>query len=158
ATAAGVTVEAHADAWQWVPKDLDAKVTPLLVTLENKSDRPILVRYNRFHLTTGAGRQYSAMPPYDINGTVSETYTVRNAHYPYAAFAIAPYLSRWYPAMRRYSGAFLYDPIYYDPYLTRFREIQLPTADMVQRSLPEGVLEPGGRLTGFVYFERVDKK
>ena len=37
-----------------------------------------------------------------------------------------------------------------------FRRFQLPTGAMVQKALPEGVLEPGGRVTGFLYFEDID--
>ena len=37
-----------------------------------------------------------------------------------------------------------------------FRRFQLPTGDMVQKALPEGVLEAGGRVTGFLYFEDID--
>jgi hypothetical protein len=157
ATVAGVRTEARAEAWKWDPKDLGTKVTPILVELENNGSRPMLVRYNRFHLTSDAGQQFAAMPPYDIRGTIQETYTIRNPYYPYSGFAIAPYLVRWYPRFRAYNGAFAFDPSYYDPYMTRFRQVRLPTAEMVQRALPEGVLEPGGRVTGFVYFERLPK-
>jgi hypothetical protein len=33
--------------------------------------------------------------------------------------------------------------------------MKLPTADMIHKALPEGVLEPGGKVTGFLYFEDV---
>src|SRR5262245_59013483 len=157
ATVAGVTVSARAEVWKFDPNDLEAKVTPMLVEIDNASDRPLLIRYKDFRLATNAGDQYSAMPPYDIGGTLTETYTVRNPYYPYSGFAVAPYLWRWYPGFPRYGGAFGYDPLYYDPYITQFREVELPTAEMVQRALPEGVLDPGGRVTGFVYFQKVGK-
>jgi hypothetical protein len=35
------------------------------------------------------------------------------------------------------------------------RGLELPTSDMLQRALPEGVLAPGGRISGFVYFDHV---
>jgi hypothetical protein len=35
-------------------------------------------------------------------------------------------------------------------------EIELPTADMISMALPEGVLDPAGRITGFLYFEDVE--
>src|SRR5262245_14708931 len=116
AIVAGVSVSAHTDAWKWDPNDLESKVTPILVEIENSSDRPMLVRYKAFRLAGTNGREYSAMPPYDISGKLTESYTVRNP-YPYSGFAVAPYLGRWYPMMHRYNGAFLYDPLYYDPYI-----------------------------------------
>lgn len=33
--------------------------------------------------------------------------------------------------------------------------VDLPSVDMLQKALPEGVLDPGGRITGFVYFEEL---
>src|SRR5262249_4180132 len=114
---------------------------------------PVLIRYNRITLTDADGHRFNVMPPYDIDATLVESYTVTNPYYGFNRFAIAPYLSRWYPRFNRYDGAFAYDPAYYTPYVTQYRNIQLPTADMVQRALPEGVLSPGGKAGGFVYFQ-----
>jgi hypothetical protein len=156
-TAAGVRVEARAGAWQWEPRDLQGRLEPLLVHIENTSTTPILLRYNRISLAGSTGQRYAAMPPYDVNGTLTAAYTVRNPYYPFTGFTVAPYLRSYYPLMTPFDGPFAYDPLYYDPYLTAYRRIQLPTADMVQRALPEGVLEPGGKVSGFVYFEHVDE-
>ncbi len=157
ATAAGVRVVARAHAWQWGPADLDSKVTPFLVQLQNNGTSSISVRYNRISLTDADGHRFEVMPPYDIDATLTERFTVTNPYYGYDRFLIAPYLSRWYPRLVRYQGAFAYDPAYYSPYMTAYRAIQLPTADMVQRALPEGVLSPGGKVEGFVYFQHLHK-
>lgn len=45
---------------------------------------------------------------------------------------------------------------YYNTYYARWRK-PLPTQEMVARALPEGVLQPGGKASGFLYFERVDE-
>jgi hypothetical protein len=37
-----------------------------------------------------------------------------------------------------------------------FQRVSLPTGDMVQTVLPEGVPQSGGRVTGFLYFENAD--
>jgi hypothetical protein len=153
ATAAGVQVTARSKAWHWNPVDLDSKVTPLLIEMHNNSDRSVLVRYNHVSLTDDAGNHFSVMPPYDIDGTVNEAFTVQNPYYGFNRFSVAPYLSRWYPRFSRWNGAFAYDPAYYRPYVTRYAEIALPTAEMVHRALPEGVMSPGGNAEGFVYFE-----
>jgi hypothetical protein len=70
-------------------------------------------------------------------------------------FYVAPYGSTLYPTMPTYAGEFPYDPIYYNTYYPRYRHVELPTPDMLARSLPEGVLEPGGRMAGYLYFEPV---
>ena len=155
ATVAGVRVEARVNAWKWGPATLEQSVTPVLVQIDNNSTRPLLIRYTSLQLIGNAQRRLSAMPPYDINGTLQQSYTVRNPFYGIAGFDVAPYLWRYYPFLTRFDGAFPYDSYYYDPYITRFRQVQLPTPEMIQRALPEGVLRPGGRLTGFVYFEPV---
>ena len=153
ATVAGVQVVARSKAWHWDPADLDAKVTPILVEFQNNGDRPVIVRYNHISLMDDAGNRFNVMPPYDIDGTLSEAFTVSNPYYGFNRFAVAPYLSRWYPRFSRYDGAFAYDPAYYRPYYTRYLNVALPTPEMVHRALPEGVISPGGRAAGFVYFE-----
>src|SRR4029077_16065662 len=116
-----------------------------------------LIRYNRIALTDSLGHRFAAMPPYDTDGKVTESYTVQNPAYGFNGFSVAPYLSRWYPRFSRFGGTFAYDPAYYTPYVTRYRQIDLPTVDMVQRALPQGVLGAGGRASGFVYFEPLDR-
>lgn len=153
ATVAGVQVTARTKAWHWDPTDLDTKVTPMLIELQNNSARSVVVRYNHISLADDAGNRFNVMPPYDIDGTLSEAYTIRSPYYGFNRFAVAPYLSRWYPRFDRYDGAFAYDPGYYRPYVTRYAQVALPTADMVQRALPEGVISTGGHAEGFVYFE-----
>lgn len=157
ATAAGLRVAAHAGAWQWGPSDLETKVTPILLELQNNGPSAVVVRYNRITLSDALGHRFAAMPPYDIDGTVAEAYRIQNPVYGFDRFELAPYLARWYPRYALYDGAFAYDRAYYSPYLTEYRRINLPTVDMVQRALPEGVLAPGGRVSGFVYFQPLDR-
>jgi hypothetical protein len=156
-TVDGVRITARAQAWQWDPTDLNTKVTPLLLQLENNGTHPLLVRYNGIALVDSMGHRFNVMPPYDIDGTVAETYRVSNPYYGFNRFYVAPYLTRWYPRFSPYGGAFAFNSAYYSPYLTQYRSVQLPTVDMVQRALPEGVLQPGGTAMGFVYFERLDR-
>ena len=47
------------------------------------------------------------------------------------------------------------NPLYWERFVPVMRTVDLPTFDMLRKALPEGVLEPGGRLSGFVYFEDV---
>lgn len=156
-TVDGVKVVASAEAWQWDPADLKTKATPILIEVQNDGTHPVLIRYNQITLTDAEGHRFNAMPPYDVNGTISEAYTIQNPYYGFNRFTVAPYLSRWYPRFSRFDGAFAYDASYYSPYITRYQSVRLPTVEMVQRALPEGVLEPGGRAMGFVYFEPMDK-
>ena len=150
--AEGVSMEIRSDAWAGFPRRL-TEVTPILVTIENAGTQPLRIRYSDFTLVAASGKRYAAIPPFHIDET--EVEPIRPADF--AGFYVAPYHSRYFPRLRPYSGYFPFDPFYYDTYYPRFVRIPLPTGDMVQKALPEGVLEPGGRITGFLYFENVDK-
>lgn len=151
----GVRVAVRADAWDARPEQLSQELTPLLVTITNRGEVPLRVRYNMFQLTARDGERFEVMPPYSINQTVTQAQTVTRPAYPTSNFYVAPYLSNYYPGYGVYSGPFGYDPVYYDPYVTVWNQIRLPTDDMVQRALPEGVVMPGGEVQGFLYFEDV---
>lgn len=159
ATAVGVIVTVKADAWTGVPAEL-TEVIPLLVTIENNSRVPIRLRYAEFALA-GNGKRSPALPPLEITGTETEpvgTAGLLDGPYPFplTGFYIAPHFSRFYPGLTVFAGPFAYDPLFYSTYFPVFQRLRLPTGDMVQKALPEGVLEAGGKVTGFLYFEDID--
>jgi hypothetical protein len=155
AESAGVRVAAAASAWRGYPLDLDDVVLPMLVVVENGGSRRLRIRYDDFWLAGADGRRFAAIPPYEVTGTVSEP--IPAAYYP------RPFLAGYYPGWG-FGGPFLYDRLYYDPYwpfyghYPAFAYVRLPTNDMIQRALPEGVVEPKGKISGFLYFERVPRK
>jgi hypothetical protein len=150
----GVKVSVAADRWTARPATL-TEVIPLEVTIENNSKAPLRVRYDAFGLRTPAGQWLPALPPFEIEGAENVPVDTR---YPFAAdgFHVAPHLWRRYPYFSRFDGPFYYDPLYYSSFYPAFRRVMLPTADMVHMALPEGVLNQGGRITGFLYFESAD--
>ena len=159
----GVEVVAQTASW---PGDAPVKneITPVQVTMENGSGNPVRLRYSEFALVGPDGERYSALPPFEVGGSVEEPVVVEDAYGPiadpafaYDGFTVAPYYGSVYTGLDPYAGTFAYDPYYYDTYGTSFAdiEIDLPTDEMLQRALPEGVLESGGRVEGFVYFEKV---
>jgi len=156
AIAAGVRVAAHAQAWHFDPPDLETKATPILLEFTNNGDRQILVRYDHIRLTDAAGHQLDVIPPYNVEGTVSVPVTVQQPYY-FGRYTYAPYLYRFSPTYVRYNGGFAYDPQYYQPYVTIYTDVALPTPEMLQRALPEGVIPPGGTAGGFVYFKKLHR-
>lgn len=151
ATEAGVTVEARVGAWQARPVDLELLVTPVLVTVDNQSGRPLRVRYEHFELVAG-GRTYVARSPFAVRGWVSEPlaalprpwlgFRVVGVHGGRAILLADPFL----------------DPFWWDPFPGwRYGRVGLPTGDMVALALPERTVEPGARVTGFVYFDRLTR-
>lgn len=157
ASADNVTVVARAGAWRGSPADLEFEVTPLLVTIDNRSARPLRVRYEQFRLAAPDGASFAALAPYDIDGHVTERVDTFAYASPYAAYP--PY----------FAWPYVPDPFWRaDPFWRlapfgwstwpQYRTIQLPTGDMVGQALPESVVEPQARTTGFVYFQRATRR
>lgn len=158
----GVHVQLETTAWS----DRDAirrYTTPLKVTIENQSEHPVTLRYQDFSLVSEAGEVYSALPPFEIHGEIRERAGTLIGHprftspaFAHHRFLVSPYYAPFYPALRPVPGYFYYDPFYYDRYYTLWREVDLPTEEMLERALPEGVIQAGGRVTGTLYFEPVE--
>jgi hypothetical protein len=76
-------------------------------------------------------------------------------------FYVAPFYSYYYPGWPLWYGGvypFGYDygwDVPYYPSEEYALRPSLPSQDMLSVSLPEGVLEPGGTVDGFLYFQRV---
>lgn len=161
-SAKGVRIRVQSDTW---PGDLPVRrtITPIQVTIENDSDRPLRLRYDQFALVSSeGGTRYSAIPPYNVEGEITEPVVARDytpvsdPYFTYTGFTVAPYYANLYPTLDPYADPFYHDPLYYDAYDTYWAEIGLPTEDMLRRALPEGVIAPGGEVQGFLYFEEVD--
>ena len=148
----GIRIAAFVDAWSARPEDLNEEVTPIRVRITNRGDDSISLRYRDFQLTS-QGRTFAAIPPYDVEGEIVKA--IPTFGYPYRGFEVAPYLSPYYHDLTPFAGPFPYDAPYYGRYYPAALEIELPTQAMLELALPEGVLQPGGDVTGFLYFENV---
>ena len=126
AEAAGVQVEVRSRAWSSDPVTLETEITPLYVEITNNSDHAMLVRYESITLSQG-GLVYPALPPYDIDESVIDDTYPDYSYYGY-------YWGGW----------------------SAYRTVELPTKDMRQLALPEGVLKPGEKITGFLFFDDLD--
>jgi hypothetical protein len=156
AAAEGLRLVARAEAWQGMPPSLDDAVTPMLVTIANHGDHPVRIAYERLRLIGANGRAYRALAPQSVEGSV--TVTLEELGYPSLAFEAVPepHISRHIlGAPPGYGTIFWAHPAYRRALDPRWREVRLPTPDMLRKALPAGVLEPGGRVAGFVYFEHL---
>lgn len=143
------------DAWKGTPADLEDALTPIQANIQNTSDKPLRVRYNEFELVTASGFRSHAIPPLRIEGSITRTSLA--PAYPWHGFYLAPYYRPFYrPSLGYWDGPFFYDPFYYGSYYTIWRE-PLPSEDMLEKAMPEGVLQAGGRLRGFLYFQKIPK-
>jgi hypothetical protein len=149
----GVRLSAAGDRWVGEPRDLAREVTPILVRVENNGARRLAVRYESFEFRHIDGEKFEAIPPFNIDATMIEP--VEATPYPVSGFYVAPYLRRYYRQFAVFWDPFAVDRVWYSSRFTVWREVELPTPDMVRLALPEGVLEPGGVVMGFVYFEHI---
>jgi len=164
----GVTVTAEASGWPG-RIDIENVVTPMKVTVVNDSDRALRVRYSDFGLVSASGKRYAALPPYGVKGSVRESFALdaREAigagAFDARLFHVAPHYARIYPALSPYHlHPLALDPYYYRHYYPYWRslraDVEMPTREMLRYVLPEGVLESGGKLEGYLYFQKVDRE
>ena len=147
----GVTVTADGSVWDGSPKNLVTEVTPVWVTLQNGTGRPFRVQYDEFTLRGTSGASYIALAPYALRASRSNpVFEVPNGGY-FDKFRVAAYLAPFYPWLPVWDGPLPYGPSIHS---VAWRA-SLPTDSMLDRALPEGVLENGGTASGYLYFQKV---
>jgi hypothetical protein len=156
-----VEITVEADAWPG-KEVIKQKVTPLKVSIKNQSGKRLLVRYSDFALTSPSGKRYAALPPYHVTSRVQKPELAENypaiaaPSFEHDSFMVAPYCDTIYPNLPMYGDPYYCDPYYYNRYHTYLKNVQLPTPEMLNQALPDGVIDSGGSVSGFVYFQRVD--
>lgn len=140
-----VRVTARADTWPGETA-VTSMLTPVEVTIENDGNRPVALRHDNFLLSSSLGVIYPALTP--IVSLQRDVDTLRNRSFEQSKFRVDP----------RYAAAYGISPAaepFYDepdePSIDDYGE-GLPTPEMLQQGIPEGVLLPGGRVRGFLYF------
>lgn len=169
----GVRVTLNTAAWSGEPRDLALTMSPILISLENHSGRNLRIAYRDFAIVGANGFRYAALtllPGQAPSGAAepgalpdfrfvdyhpARPVTPRPLPPPrfhHHRFFVAPPYRHWYPNVFVWPHVFVYDGSAYD----RSRwPVQLPTNDMLAEGLPEGVLEQGGSLSGFLFFQGV---
>ncbi|MCK5438803.1 MAG: hypothetical protein KAI97_02610, partial [Gemmatimonadetes bacterium] len=155
----GVEILTNTDAWSGDPRQFN-RVLPILVTITNDGDVPLRVRHSDFSLVTSTGERVTATSPFDLDIVEVEAYDT--PIYPYAALSHGGHSSYGVSSFSRFGhygrfghfrgfggSGYPFGGLYYSP----FRRIELPTTDMVAKSLPERILEPGERTSGFLFFK-----
>lgn len=157
--AAGVRVTARADAWTGEGR-VPRYVTPVLITVANGGALPLRIQYRQFALLGPEGSRFAALPPFQVPGGLHVPLGVLTAG-PAAlpgfvadGFEIAGFYAALYPDLP-VADSIGFEPLYYN-YYAYWYDTWLPNAGMLVRALPEGVLNPGGRVRGYLYFEKVN--
>jgi hypothetical protein len=149
ASDAGVQMTLRARAWHGHPANLRDAVIPVEITLENHGTHPIKVQHSLLLLRAPA-LDYKPLEPQAL---VQKTVIVRGD--PLAV--PQPGRDEW----KRTGGASgslatigtgqSASTNYARDYASW--TVDLPTRDMIDHALPEGVLAPGERISGFLYYE-----
>lgn len=178
--AEGVRLVADGDAWRGTPSDLESIVTPVRVRIENQSGRPLRIAYEAFTLLGSSRFEYAALSPFELSGegtaavggsgqtgNVSLSLGVGvGSRWGFGPWRQGGYGSGWYGPhgpgwYDPWYGPGFYDPFWGGPYSSwywRPPPEPLPTRDMLRKALPEGTLDTGGTLTGFLYFQNVGER
>jgi hypothetical protein len=122
------------------------------IWIHNRSQRTLQIRLQSFVLTAADGSQYAALPLFPARNIARQAVMVETPAFEHANFELAPYLVDAYPRLSQYCGNFTYDPLYYARYYDPDLALRLTTEEL-REVLPEGVLRPGGRLVGTLYFQ-----
>ena len=154
----GVRVSASGDGWKGRPSDLPKHLTPVKVRISNQSGRPVRILYEAFELAGAKGRVYRPLPVVPLDhADDGQPEVVLQPMYGSADFFVGPQFRDVYPSLPAWSRPLPRDRDLYDRQYDRWKK-GLPTEDMQRMALPEGVLENGGRVSGFIFFEDATRK
>jgi hypothetical protein len=148
-TAEQVELSVRPSAWRGSPWELTDYITPFLVTLSNGAAAPLRYDYIDFRLFDDSRFQYTALPPAEVERILRW----RSGGEERLAAVGAP------PVIRRRVVSDPYWDRWWGPYGLHWWPWYYPggpiTGDVYARALPMGMLQPGARLEGFVYFPRL---
>lgn len=137
------------------PAYMRQHVTPLRVEIENGGAAPLRLAYEDLVLIDEAGAVYSVLPLFELDGDAAAggQGRVDQPGFQGTQFSVAGPYASVYPSLSAFDGPFHIDGQYNGYYHAYWASIPLPTQEMLNLGLPEGVLGPGGKLSGLLYFE-----
>ncbi|WP_426755669.1 hypothetical protein [Myxococcus sp. Y35] len=155
----GIVLVADGTAWKGTPRNLERSLTPVFVQVENRGSRPLRIEYSAFSLVGTQSRfRYAALPPLSLSDALTSVQRGTGGSGLALGFSSGWGYGRYRPFGGYGIGSYL-GPYYPDPYYYGYQcQEPLPTQDMLQKALPEGTLEPGGSMAGFLYFQGVGER
>lgn len=100
----GVRAWVRAGDWRGWPEDLEDRVTPVEILLENQGPAPLAIRPSLFTLRTPGGFRAQALEPVEVQRLVASVWSAHAAvfvhpgfygYYPWPGYPVRPY--RGYP-------------------------------------------------------------
>ena len=138
-----IEVIAQTGVWPGDARLLDL-VEPIRVRIGNYGDRPVHLHYDRIRLLAADGRSYAP-----LSTDAARSGSTSTPRFKHRKFAVAPYYGEAYGSVPVYTGSFLGS--------TRARgrltpSSDFPTVEMVDWSIPEGVIDVSGHVDGYLFF------
>ena len=155
-----VRVRVEGESWSGDP-ELRRVATPLRIGIENRSDAALRIQYQAVDLVALNGRNFSVLPPYNVRGPATDAVAtsargaVTNPGFDYEGFEVAFYAAVLYPTLMPHTGVFPVEPRYFVAAGEQWEGTPFPNRAVLRQALPEGVLRPGGQLSGFIFFEPI---
>jgi hypothetical protein len=148
----GVRCSANVGAWSGKPDEIPSFVVPVKVRIKNDSGKPIRVRYQDFALMGKKGRSYRPVPVLPLDPTARQQIPELEPMYESWKFFVAPGFHDVYARLQPWNAPLERDEELYDRLFDLWGK-RRPTRDVLRLALPEGVLDDGGILTGYLFFE-----
>jgi hypothetical protein len=148
----GVRCSANVGAWTARDGELPEFVVPVKVRIKNASGKPIQVLYEDFVLLGKKGRAYRPIPVLPIGAEERKRIPRFDPLYASSKFYVAPGFRDVYARLDPWSAPLQRDETLYDKLFRRWGDQRL-RLDLLRMALPEGVLDDGGIVTGFLFFE-----
>ncbi len=132
----GLLVSINAKAWKYSPSDLDSYVLPILLEVENREKEAVAIKREDVFLLDEKGNQYNPLQPGDVVSML------RGGYGGGLSFSIgywsSPFGVWWSP----YYGFPPQDRVY---------------PDIVNKAFAFGEIQPGAKISGFVYFPKMPR-
>jgi hypothetical protein len=148
AEVASVRITAHPDDWAGYPSELDERVTPIELFIENGSAKELEVRHTLFALELPTGFRYAALGPAELRQILrSASDYGAGGYWYYGAFGVYPWPGMYLP--RRHYYPYLW---WGDPWFGGYLLPPPPTLVPPVAPTPSGTLAPGGKVSVLVFF------
>jgi hypothetical protein len=152
-TEGGVRFVATFDDWRGLADRLPDDVTPIKIRIVNRSSEPISILYERFALRGHRGRLYRAVPAIPLaHAPLVAAMGAIKPMFAVSSFEVAARYHDAYPELPAWPHRLGRDDSYYERAYKRWNG-HPPGRELCRLAMPEGVLDPGGEITGYVYFE-----
>jgi hypothetical protein len=152
AEVSGVRLQVRAGDWRGWPENLESRLTPVEVAVENDSGRALRIEPRLFGLYLPSGFRHAGMEPHQVRAALRDVYRARAAVAFYAGwYGYYPWPGYYPPWRRRH-----YPYVWWGPYpwgVVVPYEAVPPPAEPEPRPSPEGTLASGGRFSLLVFFD-----